>query len=266
MAHLKKKMLNFTENTNFIMVMIYQYLVPIINNEDDNDHNGHIGNYDIHDVFSGWVYIYLIMKMSRKFIFILNLDFVFFSMNLWTLSIPNWFWRLFHQFQIDLDERKKHKNKYDRWIITGSFLSFKKFVWKGNFLYPPKRNAKMNFYRHNEFEHLSFELFICFWPIKRTQYWIIIIRKRREMLQSFLYLTKNVYNFFIKFICLNYGKAIKRYFKTFNVLISDYWSKIFRIKRNNCHLIGSNRYLKKNVWVLFQNAYWFLVWLQIKNR
>lgn len=58
---------------------LYQYLVPIINNEDDNDHNGHIGNYDIHDVFSGWVYIYLIMKMSRKFIFILNLDFVFFD-------------------------------------------------------------------------------------------------------------------------------------------------------------------------------------------
>lgn len=68
---------------------LYQYHVPIINKEDDNDHNGHIGNDDIHDVFSGWVYIYLIMKMSRKFIFILNLDFVIFSMNLWTLSISN---------------------------------------------------------------------------------------------------------------------------------------------------------------------------------
>lgn len=95
-----------------------------------------IGNDDIHDVFSGWVYIYLIMKMSRKFIFILNLDFVFFR---WTCEL--------YQFQIGFDvfsinfkliwTKKIHENKYDRWIITGSFLSFMKFVWKGNFLYPP---------------------------------------------------------------------------------------------------------------------------------
>lgn len=136
MAHLKKKCWTSPKIQSLSWWWLYQYHVPIINKEDDNDHNGHIGNDDIHDVFSGWVYIYLIMKMSRKFIFILNLDFVFsdelvnfINSKLVSTSFPlisNWFGRT-----------KIHKNKYDRWIITGSFLSFKKFVWKGNFLYPP---------------------------------------------------------------------------------------------------------------------------------
>lgn len=112
---------------------LYQYLVPIINKEDDNDHNGHIGNDDIHDVFSGWVYIYLIMKMSRKFIFILNLDFVFFDELVNFINSKLVFDVFSINFKLIWTRKNIHQNKYDRWIITGSFLSFKKFVWKGNF-------------------------------------------------------------------------------------------------------------------------------------